>query len=81
MTQSDVIARLQTIFDDLFLDKVVLTPQLSAEDVDEWDSLIQISLLVAVENAFSIGFRVGEVEATKSVGDFANLILKRTLEG
>jgi acyl carrier protein len=77
MTQTEVISRLQPIFDDLFMDKVELTPQLSATDVEEWDSLIQINLSLAVEKAFNIRFRVGEVEATKNVGDFADLIARR----
>jgi len=77
MTQTEVISRLQPIFDDLFMEKVVLTPELSADDVEEWDSLIQINLSLAVEKAFNIRFRVGEVEATKNVGDFANLIARR----
>jgi acyl carrier protein len=77
MTQSEVITRLQPIFDDLFIDKVDLTPQLSAEDVEEWTSLTQISLLMAVEKQFDIRFRVGEVEATRNVGEFADLIARR----
>ena len=46
----------------------------------EWDSLTHISLMVAVEKAFGVRFRVGEVENTQNVGEFANLILKRKLE-
>jgi acyl carrier protein len=77
MNQAEVIARLQTIFDTVFLEPVVLTPAISARDVPEWDSLTHISLMLAVEKAFSVRFRVGEVETTKNIGDFANLILKR----
>ena len=79
--QTEVLARLQSIFDDIFLDEVVVTPELSAQDVEEWDSLLHISLVVAVEEAFGIRFRVGEVEATKNVGDFADLIMKRENNG
>lgn len=75
--QAEVLARLQLIFDDIFLDEVVITPELSAEDVEEWDSLIHISLVVAVEEAFGIKFRVGEVESTRNVGDFVSLIVRR----
>ncbi len=78
MNQTDTISRLQIIFDDLFLDPVQLTPTLSAKDVPEWDSLTHISLLLAVEKAFGIRFRVGEVEGTHNVGEFADLIVKRT---
>jgi acyl carrier protein len=77
MTRDDVIARLQPIFDDLFLEPVQVSAGLSANDVEEWDSLLQISIVVAVEKAFAVRFRVGEVEATKNVGEFADLILRR----
>lgn len=77
MNQPEVISKLQTVFDNIFLEPVVLTPELSATEVDEWDSLLQISIVVAVESAFGIKFRVGEVEATKNVGEFADLIARR----
>ena len=80
MNQAEVIAQLQTIFDTVFLEPVVLTPQISAQDVPEWDSLTHISLMVAVEKSFGVRFRVGEVENAKNVGDFADLILKRKQE-
>lgn len=77
MNQDQVISRLQRVFDNIFLEPVQLTPQLSAQDVEEWDSLTQISLMVAVEKEFNVRFRVGEVEATKNVGEFADLIARR----
>ena len=80
MNQADVIAKLQTIFDDVFLEPVVLTPAISAKNVPEWDSLMHISLMVAVEKEFGVRFRVGEVENTKNVGEFADLIAKRMQE-
>ena len=80
MTQSEIIAKLQILFDDIFLDQVDLTPELSAQDVPEWDSLTQINILITVEKAFGIRFRVGEVEATRNVGQFADLIGKRVDE-
>jgi acyl carrier protein len=80
MNQADVIAKLQTIFDSVFLEQVVLTPAISAKDVPEWDSLTHISLMVAVEKAFGVRFRVGEVENAKNIGEFSELILKRKHE-
>jgi acyl carrier protein len=80
MTQSEVIAKLQTVFDNIFLEPVTLAPELSATEVDEWDSLLQISIVVAVESAFGVKFRVGEVEATRNVGEFADLIARRMAE-
>jgi acyl carrier protein len=80
MDQAEVITRMQTIFDDIFTEPVKVTPELSARDVDEWDSLLHISLVVAVEKAFAVRFRVGEVEATRNVGDLAGLVLRRIAE-
>ena len=77
MNRDEVMARLQEIFDDIFLDPPRLTAETTAEDVPEWTSLVHISLLVTVEKAFKVRFRVGEVEATKNVGEFADLILRR----
>ena len=48
MNQAEIITRLQVVFDKLFLEPPQLTPQLTAAEVPEWDSLLQISLLVAV---------------------------------
>ncbi len=80
MNQAEVIAKLQGIFDEIFLEPPRLTTTLTAKEVPEWDSLLQITLLVAVEKAFTIRFRVGEVEATKNVGEFADLIGRRMTE-
>jgi len=80
MNQTEVIAELQTIFDNVFLDPPVLTPQLTAKEVPEWDSFVHISLLVAVEKAFQIRFRIDEVEGTRNVGEFADLIVQRAKE-
>ena len=80
MTQTEILAKMQTVFDDVFLDDVKVTPELSANDVEEWDSLLQISLVLGVEKAFGVRFRVGEVEATKNLGEFADLIQRRMAE-
>jgi acyl carrier protein len=80
MTQAQVLERLQPIFDELFLAAPTVTAELTAHDVEEWDSLTQITLVVTVEKAFGVRFRVGEVEGTKNVGEFADLIVKRSRE-
>jgi acyl carrier protein len=77
INKAEILDRLQQVFDKVFLDPVVVTAELSAKDVAEWDSLLHISLVMAVEREFGIRFRVGQVEATKNVGDFADLIGKR----
>src|SRR5436309_7139477 len=78
MTRSEVMRRLQPIFDDLFAEKVELTPELTAADVAGWDSLRHIALLMAIEEAFSVRFHVGEVDAVTNVGEFADVIARRS---
>jgi acyl carrier protein len=80
MDQAEIIAKLQKVFDGTFVEQVTVTPALSAKDVEEWDSLAHVSLIVGVEKAFGVKFRVGEVEATKNVGDLAALLQRRLAE-
>ncbi|MCK1313543.1 MULTISPECIES: phosphopantetheine-binding protein [unclassified Bradyrhizobium] len=77
MKQDEVLGKLQEVFDGIFLEKVAAKPELSAADVEEWDSLMQISLVIAIEQKFRVRFRVGEVEAARNLGEFADLIAKR----
>ena len=82
MRQADgeILLKLQAVVDGLFLDPPRLTHQTKATDVAEWDSLMQISILVAVEKEFGVRFRTGEVEATRNVGEFCALIRQRMVE-
>ena len=77
MNQANVLERLQPLFDALFMDPPRLRPELSAQEVPEWDSLMQIQVVMAAEKEFKVKFRVGEVETTRNVGEFADLILQR----
>jgi acyl carrier protein len=79
-TQGQVLDKLQTVFDEIFIEPPTLTSELTAQDVPEWDSLLHISLVLAVEKAFAVRFRVGEVESARNVGEFAGLIARRMTE-
>ena len=81
MSDAEVYAKLQSIFDAVFMSPVVLSPELTAKEVEEWDSLIHVSLVLALEDGFGIRFRVGEVEDAKNVGDLVVLIQKRVGAG
>jgi acyl carrier protein len=59
------------VFDD---DEIVLTPQLTASDVNGWDSLRHVRLVVSVEKGFGVRFAASEVGRLKNVGDLASLI-------
>jgi acyl carrier protein len=75
MNVEDIYFRLTDIFQDVFDDELLkLSPELTAEDVDGWDSLAHIRLVLMVEKEFSVKFSAGEVGKLKNVGEFADLI-------
>ncbi len=81
MKDAEILSRLQDVFDDVFFDEVSVTPELSAHDVEEWDSLTHITLIVAIEKDFDIRFATGEVEATEDVAGLMALIERRLSGG
>jgi acyl carrier protein len=75
MEQGQIYSRLTTIFEDVFdEDSIVVTPELSAKDVDGWDSLTHIRLMLTVEKAFKIKFSTSEVGKLQNVGELVRLI-------
>jgi acyl carrier protein len=77
MNQTEVLERMQPVFNMVFAKTIPLRSSLTANDVQEWDSLAHVSLILAVESEFKIRFRVGEVEMTRNVGELADLISRR----
>ncbi len=56
-----------------------LTPNTSARDVDGWDSLRNINIIVAVEAEFpGVWFLAGEIDELENVGDFVTLVERKT---
>ena len=75
MTSNESFRRLQEIFYDVFDDdEIELTTETTAEDIDDWDSLSHIRLIVAVEKVFNVKFSVGEIERLENVGQFVVLL-------
>jgi acyl carrier protein len=75
----DVMTRLNEIFRDVFDDDELRVNELTtAQDVEGWDSLMHVTLMINVEKAFGIRFRSAEVAALKNVGELADLIASRT---
>lgn len=75
MEQSNISLRLTKIFHEVFDDEsIVLKPEMTAADIDEWDSLTHIRLVLSVEKEFGTKFSAAEVGGLKNVGDFIALI-------
>jgi acyl carrier protein len=78
MERNDIMSRVQEVFrDELELDDLVLTDETTADDVEEWDSLSHVQLVVALEKAFNIKFTSREILSWDNVGDLIDCIGKK----
>ena len=76
--QAKIYADLTEIFNDVFMrEDMALTPELSAKDVEGWDSFKQIEIMVSVEERFGIKLNTREIDGLKNVGDLVGVIEKK----
>lgn len=75
MNEADIYTALTQVFRDVFDDdNIVLKPEMTADNIDGWDSQTHVLLIVSAEQRFGIKFRTAELESLKDVGHFAELI-------
>lgn len=78
MTEIEIIKKLGNIFQDVFDDEnLMISSDTTAEDIEDWDSLAHINLIVAIENDFNIKLTLGELQDLQNVGDMIGLIGKK----
>lgn len=78
MTREEVFEKLNQVFQDVFDDdEVQVDDNTTSGDIEDWDSLEHINLIVAVEKEFGMKFNMGEVTTMKNVGEMADIILQR----
>jgi len=71
----ELLERLNSIFCEVFDDDDIrITPEITANDVDGWDSLSHVNLIVTIESKFNIRFSQKELLTFKNVGDLLNCI-------
>lgn len=69
------LARIEEIVrDELDDESISLTAQTKASDVEGWDSLAHVRIVIAVETAFGLRFDTSDIGGLKSVGDLAALV-------
>ena len=67
--------KLQEIFRDIFDDEgLIISEEMSAADIEDWDSLAQINLIIAIEQEFKVKFNLEEISQLKNIGEMINLI-------
>ena len=78
MGRNEVLKEVNAIFIDILdNESIVLTEATHADDVEEWDSLTHIQLVVAVEKHFKIRFTSKEIQSWKNVGEMITCILSK----
>lgn len=78
MGEQDIYSKLQGVFRDVFDDdNVTPTATTTAADIEGWDSLGHIRLIVAVEEAFGIKFTAFEINSWPNVGALVGTLQKK----
>jgi acyl carrier protein len=78
LDREQVISRLVELMEDAFdEDDIDYSDELTADDIEEWDSLSNVRFIVSVEQAFGVRFTVGEIEGFANVGELVAKIIEK----
>ena len=75
MERTEIVGKLTAIFHEIFNDNsIVLRDDMTASDVENWDSLTHMLMITKVEEVFGIKFKLKELNKLKMVGDLVGII-------
>ena len=75
MERIDIVNKVTEIFREVFTDpELVLNDDMTANDVEKWDSLTNMAMVTAVENAFDFKFKLKDLNKLKKVGDLISVV-------
>lgn len=78
MEKREIIEKLTAIFHEVFSDNtLVLCDDMTAADVENWDSLTHMMMITKVEEVFGIRFKLRELNKLKNVGDLCEIIMEK----
>jgi len=78
MNENEILEKLEGTFRDIFDEEdLKISNETTAEDIEDWDSLAHINLVVAIEEEFNVKFALGELQSLKNVGEMVELIIKK----
>ena len=75
MERQEILNKLQTVYRDILDDeKIVLTEETTAEDIEEWDSITHVQIVAEIQKVFDVKFSAKEILLWESVGDIIDAI-------
>ena len=75
MTREEILSKINKIFQDAFDDESLqISETTNANDIADWDSLMQMNLIEMVEDEFGFQFSMDEATGMKNVGDMVNIV-------
>ena len=78
MTETEILQKLTDVLRDVFdSPNLSVNAATTAEDIEDWDSVNHITLIVETEQRFGIKFQTAELEELKNVGQFVHLIASK----
>ncbi len=81
MIEVEIIAKIEQVFRDIFdEEELTINNETTAEDIEDWDSLAHINLVVSIEKEFDVKFALGELQALRNVGDMVDLVIRKSIK-
>lgn len=78
MDDEAILRRVEDVVRDQLDDETItLTPATRADEVDGWDSLAHVRIMIAVEEEFGVRFQTSEITSLKNVGGLVGLVKAR----
>lgn len=75
MGREEILERINEIFHDVFDDdSIVVVEETTADDIEDWDSLMHITLISEIEADFGFKFQMKDVVGMKNVGEMLDII-------
>ena len=78
MERNEIVEKLTAVFQEVFSDSsLVLNDEMTANDVEKWDSLTHMLMISTVEERFGVKFKLKELNKLKKVGDIIAILSEK----
>lgn len=75
MDKTEILKSINAILCDIFNDpNLVVTENTSAQQIERWDSITHVNILMTVERSFGVRFSLGEIKKLRNVGEMVSLV-------